>query len=51
MAKEKSYKGLLALTALGATAATVIYLSNKFSKKLMYRHHKNEDRPSILEIK
>ena len=51
MAKEKSYKGLLALTALGATAATVISLSNKFSKKLMYRHHKNEDRPSILESK
>ena len=51
MEKEKNYKGLLALTALGATAATVISLSNKFSKKLMYRHHKNEDRPSILESK
>lgn len=49
MEKEKSYKGLLALTAIGATAATVISLSNKFSKKLMYRHHKDEDHPSLLE--
>lgn len=48
---KKKYKGLLALTAVGATAVTVVSLSNKFSRKLMYRHHKNEDRPSILEAK
>ncbi|MGN1182990.1 MAG: alpha/beta hydrolase [Faecalibacillus sp.] len=51
MAEKKTYKGLIALTAIGATAATVVSLSNKFSKKLMYRHHKEEDRPSILESK
>jgi len=51
MKNKKSYKGLLALTAIGASAATIISLSNKFSKRLMYRHHKNEDKPSILEAK
>lgn len=51
MKNKKSYKGLLALTAVGATAVTVVSLSNKFSKRLMYRHHKNENKPSILETK
>lgn len=44
-------KGLLALLALGATTSTVISVANKYSKKLMYRHHKNDDRPFILETK
>lgn len=51
MKNRKDYKGLLALTAIGVTAATVVSISHKLSKQLMYRHHKNEDKPSILEAR
>lgn len=51
MMKYKKTKGLLAVAALGITATTAVTLANKYSKKLMYRHHKNDDRPFILETK
>ena len=52
MVKNKNaVKGLLVLGGVGTAAVSVYTISKKYAKKLLYRHHKQEDRPSILEAK
>ena len=52
MVKNKNaVKGLLVLGGVGTAAFSVYTISKKYAKKLLYRHHKQEDRPSILEAK
>ena len=46
---KTAIKGLLVLGGVSTAAASVYTLSKKYAKKLLYRHHKQEDRPSILE--
>ena len=48
---KTAIKGLLVLGGVSTAAASVYTLSKKYAKKLLYRHHKQEDRPSILETK
>ena len=48
---KTAIKGLLVLGGVSTAAASVFTLSKKYAKKLLYRHHKQEDRPSILETK
>lgn len=49
--KNTTLKGLLVLTGVGTAAISAYTLSKKYAKKLLYRHHRQEDRPSLLESK
>ena len=44
---KTAIKGLLVLGGVSTAAASVYTLSKKYAKKLLYRHHKQEDSQNI----
>ncbi|MDD8049253.1 MAG: alpha/beta hydrolase [Thomasclavelia sp.] len=48
---SKKLIGLAGVAAVASAAGATVAFANKTSTALMYRHHKEDDRPSILESK
>lgn len=49
--RKNLYRGIAAAGAAGGTLFAMNAFAAKMTKALLYRHHKEEDRPSILESK